>query len=127
MPNDLTENERAANFVYDPETDRVMYPVRPGMRFVRTMRPDGIAQYRIESWGLYRPCPQSHFTVSRLSKTRISGSQARIPSTKSSTGVLSPRFSGDAREVLLAGVLVWRFSVTMRLARSVAIRSAYRD
>jgi hypothetical protein len=51
MPNDLTDNERAANFVYDSETDRVMYPVRPGMRLVRTMRPDGIAQYRIESWG----------------------------------------------------------------------------
>jgi hypothetical protein len=51
MPNDLSDAERAANFAYDPETDRVAYPVRPGVRLVRAMRPDGVAQYRIESWG----------------------------------------------------------------------------
>lgn len=51
MPNDLSATERAANFMYDPETDRVVYPIRPGVRLVRATRPDGVAQYRIESWG----------------------------------------------------------------------------
>ncbi|GIK15157.1 MAG: hypothetical protein BroJett003_01210 [Planctomycetota bacterium] len=51
MPNDITESERSANFVFDPETDRVVHPIRPGMRLVRATRPDGVAQYRIESWG----------------------------------------------------------------------------
>lgn len=51
MPHDLSENERAANFVFDPETDRVVFPIRPGMRLVRARRPDGTVQYRIESWG----------------------------------------------------------------------------
>jgi len=31
MPNDITESERSANFVFDPETDRVVHPIRPGM------------------------------------------------------------------------------------------------
>lgn len=51
MPNDLSDSERAASFVYDSETDRVVYAIRPGMRLVRTVRPDGVTQYRIESWG----------------------------------------------------------------------------
>lgn len=51
MPNDLTDEERAANFSYDPETDRVACSIRPGIRLVRATRPDGVAQYRIESWG----------------------------------------------------------------------------
>lgn len=51
MPNNLTDAERAANFVHDPETDRVVHPIRPGMRLVRAIRPDGVHQYRIESWG----------------------------------------------------------------------------
>jgi hypothetical protein len=51
MPNDISERERAAKFSYDAETDRVFYALRPGLRLVRVMRPDGVPQYRIESWG----------------------------------------------------------------------------
>lgn len=51
MPNDLNDEERAANFIYDGETDRVVYPLRPGFRLARAIRPDGVRQYRVESWG----------------------------------------------------------------------------
>jgi len=50
-----------------------------------------VTQYRTdEPSSTSRACSVS-FTVSRASRTRIPTSQARIPRTKSSTGVLSPR------------------------------------
>ena len=67
-----------------------LYPPRAG--FFQAMPMEGnsaVTRMSVGALSAMPPLPWFHgFTAS---KTRIPGSQARIPSTKSSTGVLSPR------------------------------------
>lgn len=51
MLNNLTDAERAANFVHDPETDRVVFPIRPGMRLCEPSAPMASANTALRGWG----------------------------------------------------------------------------